>query len=191
MCLAIFKPGGKSIPSDNLTNGWIRNPDGGGFAYYADGKLEVSKGFNKFKDFLKEYEKAVVKYPDAPFLVHFRIRSMGDKSPENTHPHVYKHGALIHNGTLSGVGAKPQEGKSDTALFVEKFGDNLTYERLSNNKEAFEQALSWNKVVILFNDGKHLIFHEKIGVWRDGVWYSNAYSLQGKTMAEAYGCNYE
>lgn len=177
MCLAIYKPPGKDIPLEHLTTGWQRNSDGGGFAYYHNGKIKTKRGFFKFKDFLTAYETAVAAHPNAPFLIHFRIRSMGGKEEENTHPHVFKHGVMIHNGTLTGTSAAGSTGKSDTVLFMEKFGDRLTYDRLSNNKEQFDLALGYNKLVFLYRDGKIHIANEKGGTWIDGVWYSNQYSL--------------
>lgn len=193
MCLAIFEPPGKAAPPDYLAMGWQRNSDGAGFAFFADGRIQSQRGFFKFKDFLSAYEAAKKKHSNAPFLVHFRIRSMGGKEADNTHPHSFKHGVMIHNGTLSGTTAKHSVGKSDTALFIERYGDDLTYDRLIANKAAFDEATYGNKMVFLFRDGRHFIINEKLGAWINGVWYSNQYSLPPAatscSLGAAYGCH--
>ena len=172
MCLAIFKPAKVSIPPGNLDRGWQKNPDGAGFAYVHKGKIHIVKGLMTLKEFRAAYDAASKKFKDSPFLIHFRVRSQGDKNAENTHPFMYKHGAMIHNGNIDGTGAVFGTGKSDTALFMEKFGDNLDYETLKDNKEDFDKALQWNKLVFLYPDKKHIIVNEKSGNWDNDVWYS-------------------
>lgn len=173
MCLAIFKPANQVIPVDHLREGWISNPDGGGFAFVRKGKVVVRKGFMQLKEFLAAYETVSKKNPDSPMLVHFRIRSMGGKGEENTHPFEFNNTALIHNGTLSGTGAQPNNGKSDTCLFVEKYKDLLTYDNLNKHKKEFDDAIGYNKMALLFGDGRHLILNEQGGYWRNDIWYSN------------------
>lgn len=187
MCLAIYKPAGVEIPQDALIKGWAGNPDGAGFAYVSRGKIRPVKGLMKLADFLKAYKGAVEKYPDSPFLVHFRIRSLGDRSPENTHPFMFKYGCGIHNGTFNNCGAKFDQGKSDTALFFEKFGDNLPYKHVLAVKEDLEKAIgSWNKMVFLYKNSEYIILNESAGEWREGVWYSNRTYLPRPTTAPDY-----
>lgn len=173
MCLAIFKPAKVKIPEERLSNGWISNPDGAGFAYVDRGKVVVEKGFMNLKDFLAAYKKTTEKFKSSPFLVHFRIRSMGDKTADNTHPFRIKDGVMIHNGGFDGTGAQHQTGPSDTRLFAQRFGDLFTFETLDKHKKDFEEAIGWNKVAILYDDGKHIILNETKGEWVDDVWYSN------------------
>jgi predicted glutamine amidotransferase len=174
MCIAIYKPANTDIPEAYLHKAWIHNSDGGGFAFIKDGKVEIAKGFMKFSDWQEAYEEAVFLFPDSPFLIHFRIRSMGDRSPENTHPfEMACGGALIHNGTIRGTGAQYGEGKSDTALFVEKYGKALTFENVEMERHYLEDALDYNKLVILYDDGRHHILNKAYGVEENGVWYSN------------------
>lgn len=173
MCLAILRTSGATIPEDAIRQGWISNSDGGGFAYVKNNKVQVSKGFMKLVDFLEAYNKAVKENHSSPFLIHFRIRSQGDTSPDNTHPFVIPTGAMIHNGTIDGTGAHYGKGPSDTKLFVDKFKDSLNYDFLNENKPALNTVLRFNKLVFLFNDSKHLILNESLGKWNQGVWYSN------------------
>jgi predicted glutamine amidotransferase len=176
MCLAIFKPAGIDVPTDHLKKGWVHNSDGGGFAFVNDGKISVVKGFMTWKEWLDAFNEAEFMFPDSPFLIHFRIRSMGDRNAENTHPYELPDGmgALIHNGTLRGTGAEYMVGPSDTALFVKKFGKALTFDNVQAEKKLLESAIdSYNKFAILYADGRHHILNEEEGVTINGVWYSN------------------
>lgn len=173
MCLAIFKPADSVIPEANLVLGWESNPDGAGFAYVKDGSVVVEKGFMKLKDFMSNYRECSKANRSSPFIIHFRIRSLGSKEKDNTHPFIIDGGALIHNGTISGTGADYNRGYSDTKIFSDTFKSNLTYEFVSNNINSLEEALGYNKIVILYDNGKHKIINEKSGHWKDDVWYSN------------------
>ena len=186
MCLAIVKPAKVSIPEQLLKEGWLHNPDGAGFCYVAKKKVVAVKGLMTYKEFLDAYTKAVAKYPASPFLVHFRIRSQGDKSPENTHPFPIKGGMLIHNGTIDGTKSKWGEGPSDTFYFAETFGDKMEYAFIKEHKKDWEDALNYNKVAILYDDAQYLILNEKQGEWLNDVWYSNM-SYKPRPAAAPYG----
>lgn len=177
MCLAIYKPAGSTIAESHLQGGWQSNPGGAGFAYLKKGKVEVVKGLMKYQEFLAAYNEAVKKNKKSQFLVHFRIPSMGDHSPSNTHPFRFKHGALIHNGTMYGTGAVHGAGKSDTAYFAEKYGDKLTFANVEEHKKEINEALGYNKVAILYDDGRHQLLNEEDGLWLNNVWYSNKFFL--------------
>lgn len=173
MCLAIVKPGSVNVPEEHLAAGWQANSDGGGFAYVEDGKVQFQKGFLKYQDFLTAYKATSERLPNSPFLIHFRIASMGAKGADNTHPFPVPGGALIHNGTLDGTGAKYNDGPSDTCLFAEKFGAYLTHDVVKDNKDKFDSAANHSKIAFLYDDGRYAIVNEKLGGWNEGVWYSN------------------
>lgn len=174
MCLAVYKPAGLVIPASSLVNGFLNNSDGAGFAYVAKGKVNITKGLMTYKDFIAAYEAAFTANKKSPFLIHFRIRTMGFRDADNTHPYRLPNGgALIHNGGIDGTGAIYNEGKSDTALFIEQFGQYLTYKNVEKYKASLEDVLSWNKLAMLYPDGKHHIINEKAGTWTDDIWYSN------------------
>jgi glutamine amidotransferase len=173
MCLAIFKPAKCVISEESLRNGWQGNSDGAGFAFVRNNKVQLSKGFMTVKEFLEGYNAAIKANRKSPFVVHFRIRSQGDKSVGNTHPFPIKGGVLIHNGNLEGTGSEYGKGKSDTALFAEKFADRLDYATVNAHKKEFSDAVGYNKIVLLYDDMKHVILNESYGHWDNDVWYSN------------------
>lgn len=175
MCLAIFKPADVAVPLESLRNGWIGNSDGAGYAFAYKGKIIQRKGFTSLKDFLGEYEEDAKKYLKGPGVVHFRIRSMGDKSTSNMHPFpiLDGEGVMIHNGNLSGTGALYGVGDSDTKKFAEAFNKDLTFDFCETNKVGLGNAVGWDKLVFLWKDGRHVIINEEKGYWEGGVWYSN------------------
>lgn len=193
MCIAIVIPEGATVNKDYLHNGWCANSDGGGFAYVRKGKVKIVKSLMKWKTWEDAYYTAREANPDSPFLVHFRIRSAGSNTADNTHPYALKTGAVIHNGTLTGSGADWYRGPSDTAKFVEKFGEHLTYDNVLSKKLAMEAAIGYNKLAFLFNNGKFVIVNEDAGHWDDGVWYSNG-GFRMNTVVGPYGghtrCDY-
>lgn len=177
MCLAVFKPAQLEVAEDHLRRGWQSNPGGAGFAHIKGKKVHIEKGFMKLQDFLSAYATAAKRYKKSPFLIHFRIPSMGDSTAVNTHPFTFASGALIHNGTIYGTGAAHGHGPSDTCKFVEKFGDKLTFKNVQEHKREINQALGYNRIAILYHDGSHQILNEEDGIWLNGVWFSNKHFL--------------
>lgn len=173
MCLAIFKPEKVAINKEHLRQGWICNSDGAGFAFIHKRKVVIKKGFLKLQDFLDSFDTVYKTHKTSPMLIHFRIRSMGARDADNTHPHAIPNGALIHNGTLSGTGARYNDGHSDTHLFVQKFRDSLSYDVVNKYKAEFDMAFDLNKLAMLYDNGNHVIINEGLGVWNEEVWYSN------------------
>lgn len=174
MCVAIYSPAKLHLTEDVIRSCWQANPDGAGFAFVADSKVVISKGFMKCKEFLEGYNTATKENPHSPFLIHFRIRTMGDKDELNTHPFPIKNGALIHNGSFDGTGAV-FKGQSDTAKFAERYYSHpaWNYEDISENKADLEKDIEYNKVAMLWDDSKYLILNESKGTWVGNIWFSN------------------
>lgn len=173
MCLAILKPASVNVPIDHIRNGWIANSDGGGYGFVREGRAQIRKGFMKLKEFAAAYEKDAQDNPNSPFLLHFRIGTDGAKDETNTHPFRLEDGILIHNGMLSGTGAKHGVGPSDTALFVDMFKNHLNYDFVVKHKSLWNDAIGSSKLAMLYDDGRYTIVNEQLGWWVDGVWYSN------------------
>lgn len=174
MCIAIYKPEKVVIKEETLNLCWVHNSDGAGFAYVRDGSVIVEKGFMGLKDFKEAYFTAFKSNKKSPFLIHFRIRTDGDRDAANTHPfELGNGGVMIHNGCLSGSASKYGEGPSDTNYFVQKFGQVLTFANISKHKKELEAAVGYNKLAFLFPDGNAAILNESSGVWSEGSWYSN------------------
>jgi Glutamine amidotransferases class-II len=178
MCLAIYKPQGAKVPEDHLRNGFHTHSDGAGFAWLADGKINVKKGIFNMEEAV-EFYKTIEQYPA---LIHFRKATSGKVDATNCHPFIFNDGklALIHNGVIS---IKCHiEGLSDTAHFVKLVLEPLVkgYNVPINNgalNYLISTAIGTDKVAILSETGDCYIFNEDKGEWdgpTDGkVWYSN------------------
>jgi glutamine amidotransferase len=173
MCLAIYKPKDKKVKKQWLENGFNANPNGAGFAWTDGVRVNIVKGLFTFEQFWKSYKP----WQDRACVIHFRLATHGQIDEQNCHPWALCNGeyAVIHNGILN-IQSTPQ--MSDTGHFV-----NLVLEpavkamglRDPVLRYLVEQAIgSGNKIVVLRPDGEAVFFHEKEGMWLNGVWFSNS-----------------
>ncbi len=120
MCIAILRKKSKTISEETLQRCFRKHPDGAGFAYALNGKLNVVKGFFSFKSFWKAYNKVNGGKPEeVPMIIHFRTMSHGFKSEYNCHPwKIDDNHAMVHNGILRQF-ADPKDRRSDTGKFTD------------------------------------------------------------------------
>lgn len=191
MCVAIVLPSGVTLPADEVLAACFRgNNDGAGFGYYRTKKQAViSKGYLTLDPFLSALKEARKSNPQKNFLIHFRNRTRGLISTENTHPFLLKHGMLIHNGTFTGLGSEKQ---SDTAHFAELIHD-IPANKYDDLLAKVKPAMSWGAVVILDRFGEiHKLTTGAVdgGYERDGVWYSNRYWTSYLNSTSGTGYSY-
>lgn len=172
MCIAIVKPAGTVIDESVLKTCFENNPDGAGFAYRTPDGLVVEKGLFTWEAFIDAYRARNVADVDA--LIHFRITTKGDDSPENTHPFAIQAGALIHNGTISHLGERRgvPGAKSDTRELAEKW-DAVTLDEMERFFDVFEHYVDDTRVAVMGHDGRVIVFNRKQWIEKDGVLYSN------------------
>lgn len=189
MCVAIFKPPSVKIDDATLRAAWHTNSHGAGFAYLKKGKVKISKGYMTYDEFKTAWDIHTTRHPGSPFLLHFRIRTQGALDQDRTHPFEVANGAVIHNGSINGTGVSYNDNESDTSTFAKKLGPKLTYEFVSKHKAELDSALGWNKLVFLYNNGKHVIINENSGAWRNGAWFSNLHWVpRTPTLTGASSC---
>ena len=173
MCIAIMKSENKKINKATLKRCYDANPDGAGFMFADNKKLNVQKGYFTFKDFYKEYKP----HENKQVLLHFRIKTHGPIDKANCHPFLVNSGlGFIHNGIISGYGDNKE---SDTIQFnnsilkkiVAKHGNNSLFD--DPMVELIENVIGYSKLVFLDRHGNYKIMNEDKGSWHDGVWYSN------------------
>ena len=180
MCIAIWKPAGKSITKKTLETCFRKNPDGCGFGYIQinrEGKkfLKISKTL-EFKAFYRRFRRAERLYPESPFLIHFRIKTHGKINKYNCHPFKINNNQIfIHNGIISKAPKCDQQCKSDTQMFNNNILKKLPvgWENNVAIKEMIEDYIGLSKLVVLNIDGTAKIFNESSGVWDNDIWYSN------------------
>ena len=105
----------------------------------------------------------------------FKVLSLNDNDKNDLY--------LMHNGVLSHY--KSVDGKSDTALFSEDmskiFRENPSMVDSLWKKEnliPFGEEIGYgNKIVFMKENGKVAIINENNGFWKDGMWFSNSYSI--------------
>jgi glutamine amidotransferase len=175
MCLAIYKPANKKVPTEHLAEGFCNNSHGAGFSYLKDGAIVTKKGFFKYEDFQAAYDAEVT--DESPALIHFRLATHGKKNEFNCHPWSMLDGeySVIHNGIIN---ITSTDEKSDTGHFVDLVMTPLVEKFGSHNdglvKYLVEETIgSGNKIVSMSKTGDVMIFNEDSGTWDDGIWYSN------------------
>lgn len=174
MCIAIYAPPGKRISLAQAENCWNVNPHGAGFVYVKDKQFVFVKELTSFKKWYRLYEDHLPLAAKSPMLIHFRIRTHGDISIANTQPiQVDNETAFIHNGVISCV--PDHKHRSDTVMFSRtvlrrfKRGFHINPKILT----MIDNVVGNSKLVFLGRDRSVGIIGEKIGHWKDDIWYSN------------------
>lgn len=193
MCIAITKPIGVDLPSDEiLKTCFYNNHDGGGFAFNDNGEVVIKKGYMKLEDFLSAIHSADKKYnlKDRGMLIHTRITTHGGTNASMTHPfpicadegalkktYYRSPFAVVHNGVISltSTEALRRDSMSDTAVFVEKYlskiAQNDDWFHNKANIELIEDLID-SKMAILNSDGEII---KTDGFTEDnGIFYSNS-----------------
>ena len=159
--------------------------------YAENDELHIEKGFMDFDSFYKAYKP----HQKKPMAIHFRITTHGETDEENTHPfRVGKNLAFIHNGIISNVDCSTDKTRSDTYHFNTKLLSPI-YKRDSrfiykeHFKDLIRSYIGHSKLVFLNNKGHHTIVNEKMGVWDEGVWYSNTSYRPYKVTQPAVNTN--
>lgn len=129
MCVIAVVKSGVALTESHAERMWEANSHGSGFAVYRDGTWQIRKGVMDLSELksllLQEGLLGVEDHP--PFVIHFRIASVGGVNPELTHPFPItlsdRGGCVFHNGTMDtsrygGSGMVVPEGESDTSQFA-------------------------------------------------------------------------
>lgn len=199
MCVIIDKLPGHELPFGMLISSAARNPDGWGIIIdQGNGSLEVRKGLTKPGYAADAVARALEEAKDLRALVHFRYKTIGERSVENAHPFQVldkaTHGVdlhLMHNGTIHDFGDY-QSGESDTAQLVQQIVKPLStyvmkvvgHENILDDP-LFEEILKryagkTSKFSLIDSNGEVLHINRSFGKTFDWGWASNEYSLLAK-----------
>ena len=175
---------GKKLPTKEiLKNCFVNNNDGAGFSFVKDNRIYISKGYGKFKPFLREVRKRIK--DDVSAILHFRIASVGEVTRLNCHPFVVtedkkeisktvsctKKPVFAHNGTLPIVA---KNGKSDTRQYARIIGDPLIRNNIFRNKSLMQimgESIGSGRMAFMNRKGNIKLlgdFEEE-----DGIFFSN------------------
>lgn len=174
MCIIIAKKAGvEPLDMGYFERAWDHNGDGGGIVWKkpTDDGAYIQKGFMKKEEMMEKIKE--INQKDTSFIAHFRIRSVGDVKPENTHPFVMDKVTFAHNGTIHNI--TPEDGKTDSETFGLMFLKNRSMKWIKDNAKLLELALGSSKFAIMDNiTGEIFILNKQNGKEQDGAWFSNS-----------------
>lgn len=157
MCLIIKKEKGLVPSTEFFENVYLFNRDGWGIMMRDNDQVLSYKG-----DKLEDLIYAVKQLKNTLAYIHMRKATVGEVSPENTHPFKLVNGAgFMHNGTIKNIEIPKEEKRSDSLLFVEmlnnlmrKWGEDILFD--PTIKEIIKGFID-SRILILFPDGRELI----------------------------------
>jgi gamma-glutamylcyclotransferase (GGCT)/AIG2-like uncharacterized protein YtfP/predicted glutamine amidotransferase len=182
MCQIIVKPEGKKVDFKKLDKAQKWNKDGYGVTWWEDEKLNTFKtmDYKRFKAILSTLRKHKA-------VIHLRNTTRGDTCTDNNHPFEIPSGVMFHNGTINGVSCSAQGG-SDTMGLAELISE-CEYKYIEDILPLVKHIIGdkINRLVFFEYDGEITIVNEDLGMWEDGIWYSNDYHKKEKEAHTSNG----
>lgn len=183
MCLIFLKPVGVKnyLTYERFQNALKRNPHSIGILYRKNGKLKVKKYIRPKENIKQIYN--IIKNKDE-FAIHFRFATHGAIDKQNCHPYKVVDGLyLMHNGIMYDFG-EIDKTKSDTRNFIDTYLKPIIEKEgieILKNKDFIEELGKFigyeNKLLLVDKDFNYTIVNDFSGVWVDGCWASNEYSM--------------
>jgi predicted glutamine amidotransferase len=172
MCIIAYIPKGENIKNKTIRNMDEMNPDGMGMLWVEDNKLQTYKTFD-IEAFICHY-RHVIKRVESNVVMHFRLTSHGTITEDNIHPFLVNDKlGFVHNGIISKV--PTDKFKSDTRIFNEMILQNLPFNFLNFEgiKQLIVEYIGFSKLTFMDDLGNVDIINEDMGIWDNGIWYSN------------------
>ena len=185
MCLLFFKPAAVRFTDAQLTDMYVKNPDGFGVMFARDNVLHISKNLGSVHDWIEFHRK----YEHVDACWHTRMKTHGNIDLENAHPYpVYGFDAahplpvaMMHNGVLH-TGNRADTTKSDTWHYIRSFLHPLTAKdpdvifSPEFNDVISKHIGSSNKFAFMDSKGRVQIINKSAGIEWGGAWFSNTYA---------------
>lgn len=175
MCVIAAKPANTTITQEVLQRCFDSNPDGAGFVALHEGNLVLKKGFFTFDKFWEAYQP----FANDAAVIHFRIRTHGNKDAEMCHPFVVNENLVVaHNGIIN-IDTTDYPTKSDTWVFNELvLKPEMEASPNAYTRGSFQfllsQTIDNSKLAFLDSSGEITIINKSKGVMEGKVWFSNA-----------------
>ena len=165
MCVIIYKPANKTLPTQELEQAYWHNADGVGIAVRTAGKIHVKKHVWTLSEFLEEWQAVA----DQEVLLHFRYATLGTVNAENCHPFVVGPLVVAHNGHIQGYG---NTRVSDTRHWCDQWLAPLVRKRYTVQGIAslMREEFPTQRFALLPVHGEPQLIG---GAWHNGAWYSN------------------
>lgn len=196
MCIIVSKEKGIEMPSKEILERCFEsNPDGAGFMYERNGKVQIRKGFMSFEEFytnIEKLERICGDLTSIPLVMHFRISTGGKVDKGNCHPYPIVDNdkalrslnystsmGMAHNGIISGYD-DPKKVLNDTQMYIKKVVSTF-YQYDNNflkNPKVLEilEDIAGSKLCFLDNNGD--ITYVGDFIEDNGVMYSNSSYLK-------------
>lgn len=211
MCIIVYKKEGLSLPSkQTLKNCFNNNSDGCGFMYVANNKVNIKKGYFKFKTFYKDLLDVVKKYGDkVPMVLHFRITTQGGVKQHLCHPYPLSEDmkdlkklntncdiGVAHNGIISLTTSYQKDiDYNDTMLFITDYlsliiDKKMDYYKNAKTLKLIEKLIGSSRLAILDKNG-HCELIGSGWVKDNGIYYSNStYKEKTYSSFDKWGYGY-
>ena len=172
MCQIIVAKAGKEINIEKLNKAEKHNPDGFGVSWFEEGQINTYRTMDF--DRLKEMVASLGGFTK---IVHLRHTTCGSTDITNTHPFDIPSGVMFHNGTISSLSSYHFKGKDSDTKRLATLISLCEYSVISDIKPLLMPLIGTdiNRLVFLEDTGEITIMMEDLGVWEDGIWYSNDY----------------
>lgn len=184
MCQIIVAPAGKKVNMKYLKKAQVHNEDGYGVSWYEDKQVKTYKtmDFGTFCGIVASLKKFTK-------VVHLRFATVGDKTIENAHPFEIPTGMMFHNGTIFDMKPKYTDKNNSDSRELAKLLSECDYDSIMSIEPLITKIIgsTINRVVTLEDDGAVTIINEDLGLWDEGIWYSNDYHLKPNSWCRA-GC---
>lgn len=192
MCIIAVKYHGQKFPEwTTLERCFDNNPDGAGFMYPKNGKVQIKKGLMTWEEFRSALETVrAAEGDDIPYIMHFRISTQGGVNKMCTHPfplsgkmknlrklNTSAKVGIAHNGMIP---ICEEFGKgidySDTMKFITDYasliieGDVIDDEKKCKLLERIAQS----RLAIMNGKGQVVTLGEGWRIGEDGCCYSNS-----------------
>ena len=184
MCLIFIKPktAKNYLTHERFVNAMTNNPHACGIVFRDNDGIKIQRYVKPESN--KEEIWNLIKDKEE-FAIHFRYATHGILNLTNTHPFVVTKGlCMMHNGVMSEFGDLNKDW-SDTKNFVEYFlkpyveKEGIDVVKTEDFKKDLEKVIGpSNKLLFIDKDFNFTIINEKAGVWKEGCWLSNSYSVE-------------
>lgn len=184
MCVAVLKPAGAECPAMSvLKECWDANHDGAGVAVSEKRSVFIRKGFMKFTEFERWFEREnIARRVSQAIVFHFRIGTHGEKDAGNTHPFPVSQDpdvlrrlcgryreAVAHNGVFHNT--ITLKGVSDTGQFMadcaKEGGDPVKF------WDTHKSVTGWSRLVVLKPNNRYELRGDWHSVEGSGCFFSN------------------
>jgi len=181
----------RKITRNEIERFWNANSDGAGVVWKYGSRVLFKKGIMNKNDLIKFLEKI-----NPPYIVHFRLASIGERKPELTHPFLcseenplsgeLKKGQLLlfHNG---------HDSKAVEMLMIAKFvkGEEFNYKHISDTRAIAILISKLGPNILEHFSGKFVVVNWVFNIKTYGRFIENDGILLSNGISTEYFYNYD